>query len=174
MPVRESLSSRQVRRTTTFVSAGITAAAFVTACASAQSIKSGSFIAPRATIVCRQVVPTPSDSADFIYDFMDGRDSLGQRTVLAAYDSSGKPLYMVVSVRSDERSQWPDMFAVRFYPTQKGGRVPSPSEGGTLPGNASGHDSISVKSVGKEMTLAEIEDARHLAQWYWAHRCKGS
>lgn len=174
MPIRDSLSSDRQRRTRVSLIALFTLALFASACATAQTVTPGSFFVPQATILCRQIVVTPSDSADVMFDFTDGRDSLGQRSALAAFDSAGRPLYMILFLDSTNRTGRPEIFAVRFYPVEKGGRIPTPKSGGIQPSNVPRRDSLENKGAGGDMTRSEIQEARRLAEWYWAHRCKGS
>lgn len=147
---------------------------FAIACASAQPAKPGLFPVPHGSaILCRHIVATPSDSAAFIYDFTDGKDSLGQRNALAAFDSTGRPLYMLAFIRDTGNSNREDAFAIRFYPFHGGSRVAMPNPGGTPPVSAPIREPAKTQSGETEMTPDQIEEARRLSIWYWAHRCKG-
>ncbi len=152
-------------------------AAFVvfSACASAQSQSPGKFSLPRGTLLCKQTAVTPSDSADVILDFTEWPDSGGERNALAAFDSTGRPLYMLVFIRQASTKNWSDAFAVGFHPFSSGGRIPMPAGDERVPFSVRPADSADAKtSAQQELTKSEIDEARVLAQWYWAHRCKNS
>ena len=138
--------------------ARVTAAILVfSACASAQSQAEGSFIHPRSPIVCKQVRVTPSDSADVILDFTDGPDSAGQRNALAAFDSTGRPLYMLVFVRQADSTEWPKAFAVRFHPTPSGTHISMSKLGEKVRAKLSPVDPARPQAADdEEMTTSEI------------------
>ena len=174
MPVREAFwALKWLAKPRLGVAVGLSA--LLSACASAQSVKPQTFVVPTGTILCRQIAATPSDSADFIFDFTDERGSLHRRSALAAFDSSSRPLYMIVFIRNADTTESLDIFATRFYPFISGRRVPVPSSGDVPRLPIPQRDSTNVgKSPDEELSKAELEQARQLAEWYWAHRCKGS
>ena len=152
-----------------------TAIVMFSACASAQSQSPGKFFLPHGTILCKQTPVTPSDSADIILDFTEWPDSGGVRNALAAFDSTGRPLYMLVFMRQASTKNWSDAFAVRFHPFSAGGRIPMPAGDDKAPFNVRPADSADAKtSAQQDLTKSEIDEARILAQWYWAHRCNNS
>jgi hypothetical protein len=144
--------------------------------ASAQAIVgSGGFSIPNGTLICRSIPAGPTDSAAFIFQFVDGIDSARQRLSLVAFDSAGRSVYMLVSApaRTSTGESRTDALAVRFVPKTTGGRVVLPRMlSGQVPMN--GSDSATrEKLIEEELTQAELGQARTLAEWFWSHRCKG-
>jgi hypothetical protein len=144
--------------------------------ATAQAIVgSGGFSIPKGTLVCRPVPAAATDSAAFIFQFFDGIVSARQRLSVVAFDSAGRPVYMLVSApaRTSTGESRTDALAVRFVPKTMGGRVPvSPKATVQVPMN--GGDSATHGNIVEEpLTQAELAQARMLAEWFWSHRCKG-
>ncbi len=133
---------------------------------------------PGAVIMCRAMRPTPADSASFVYQYIDPRGGLDQRTSVVAFDSLGKPVYIAISDPGSDSTtdRLVDQLAVRFSPFAAGERVilsvrrePPPTLGGDS-GSASGKkpDPDIRKLV---LTDPELTRARSLADWFWTRRC---
>jgi hypothetical protein len=122
------------------------------------------------------LLPTgPADSAAFVFEYVDGNGSDGQRTTFAAFDSAGHPLYMMVSppVQNSRAERQTFAIVVRFFPKSMGERVvvPSaPTSQGPLVGAAD--SATRGKPFSESLTDAEIAHAKALAEWFWIHRCK--
>lgn len=132
---------------------------------------------PGAVIMCRAMPVTPADSASFVYQFMDPRGGFDQRMSIAAFDSAGKPLYMVISDPGSDSTteRLMDKLAVRFSPFTAGERVilSVPRESLALEGDSS---STSGKKPDPDIrkivfTDLELARARTLAEWFWTRRC---
>lgn len=144
--------------------------------AAAQAVVgSGGFSIPNGTLICRPLPAATTDSAAFIYQFVDGIDSARQRLSLVAFDSGGHPVYMLLSApaRDSTGESGTDAFAVRFVPKTMGGRVVLSTKGrGQAPMNR-GDSAARGKTVEEPLSQAELDQARMLAEWFWSHRCKG-
>jgi hypothetical protein len=129
---------------------------------------------PNGTQMCRSVPAEPADSAAYLLQFIDARDSLHDRISMIAFDSAGAPLYMLLSVPGTnpqpERRLY--MFAVQFFPTSQGGRSIVPENAARLPTIAKGDTVGRVAPIEEALTAAEVARAKTLAEWFWAHRCQ--
>lgn len=134
----------------------------------AQMAESSRLLAmPAGAVLCRSAPVTAADSAAFILAFRDTVTASAKsraRESTVAYDSLGRPLYMLVTVR-DLAGSPPELtlFAVRLAPFRAGGRVEPDSD---LPSAASfGAPRESA------LTEADLEQAHRLATDLWMRGC---
>lgn len=134
----------------------------------AQSVESSRLLAiPAGAVLCRPVQVTPTDSATFILKFRDTVTAAPKsraRESTVAYDSLGRPLYMLVTIE-DLAGSPPELtlFSVRLAPFRLGVRVEPDSD---LP---------SAASFGapreRALTEADLEQAHRLATDLWTRGC---
>jgi hypothetical protein len=132
---------------------------------------------PGAVLLCRSTPTGPTDSAAFVFEYVDGNGSEGQRTSFAAFDSVGEPLYMMVSApgQGARGERVTRAVVVRFIPNGLGERVVLPDAPTSQAPPVGGADSVTRAKASTELlTDAEVAHARVLAEWFWEHRCTSS
>lgn len=120
-------------------------------------------------LICRTIKAGAGDSAAVTLEFGDGSPSAGVRQALVAFDSSGVPVYLVVSAEDPRFAGGVkhQVLGARFQPHPLG-RITTT----VVPTSAVGPDtSALVRAPVSPMTNTEIERARQLAEWYWQRRC---
>src|SRR5258705_2964836 len=153
-------------------------AAFLTCCVPALNAQeltaSDQLSIPNGTQMCRSVPAEPADSAAYLFQFIEARDSSHDRISMIAFDSAGGPLYMLRSVPGTnlqhERRLY--MFAVQSFPTGQDGRCIIPENAARLPTTAKGDTVGRVAPIEETLTAAEVARAKTLAEYFWAHRCQ--
>jgi hypothetical protein len=131
---------------------------------------------PTALYLCRPVPADPADSAAFEFEFIDRTDSSTERITLSAYDSTGRPFFMLIHAPEKIASGYRVyVYAVRFQPVGSGNRVVTTQQ--TIAGDSSsGMTSGNATGSSGEENLSEsaVAQAREFSTWLWAHRCKSS
>jgi hypothetical protein len=173
MTIRPALRRRTLLQSKTVL------IAFLTCCVPALNAQtptaSDQLSIPNGTQMCRSVPAEPADSAAYLFQFIDARDSSHDRISMIAFDSAGAPLYMLLSVpgTNPQHERRLYMFAVQFFPTSQGGRSIVPENAAArLPTTAKGDTVGRVTPIEETLTAAEVARAKILAEWFWAHRCQ--
>ncbi len=128
---------------------------------------------PTGNLLCRLLPTNLADSAAFVFEYVDGDDSVSQRVSLAAFDQRGAPLYMLVHApKGAAANRRLDVLAIQFVPKTQGGRVIF-AEASTAPRSPAANLNSSASSGLYEETLtdAELTRAKLLAEWFWVRRC---
>lgn len=123
-----------------------------------------------APLLCRSIPVGRADSASFVYQFLDRQAERGRESVVA-FDSLGTPLYMTVfaPVRSAGTHQWRTYaIALRFVPIALGDRLLLPSV--AQPDTPVSHEKPELETL----STTDLANAKTLAEWFWARRCKGA
>lgn len=125
-------------------------------------------------LLCRSRPGQPHDSAAVVLRFIDGAGPVAGREVVAAFDSSGVPLRMVVFApeESTEGRIELHVIQVRFGEAVRGARgvARDAPRGRVLPLELDGFAEL-VPSGGEELSAAEIARGRQLATGMWNRRC---
>ncbi len=142
----------------------------------AQATPSGfdAFTKPTGTMRCRSQTATHADSADILYNFVDG-DGMQLRETTVAFDSLGTPLYLALfspEVRSTG-TRVVHALAVRFGKPSKGSHIILPlGSGGDSPAQSdTARANASTQPSEEAFTEADGDRALLLAVWLWEHRC---
>src|SRR4051812_1296802 len=122
---------------------------------------------PGTVLMCRSVPVTPADSAVFVFQYLDPAGLKDHRRTSVAFDSAGRPLYMIIVAPETEVNGDPVINTViaRFSPKALGDRVIVRNR------RASPTDSVvpHPTSSKQELTEGDISRAKTLANWFWAH-----
>lgn len=173
MPVRTTLTAMRWQRRRAIL---IACLAFYARSASAQvTMGVDPLSIPKGTLLCHSVRTDPADSTAFLFQYIDGNDSIRKRLSMIGFDSVGTPLYMMVSAPAEsargERLTY--VFTVQFFPKAQGGRLISFDEASSQIEGEKGADSVAHrKPIEETLTDAEVAHARVLAEWFWIRRCE--
>lgn len=133
---------------------------------------------PGSVLLCRSMPVTPRDSAAFVFQYLDGSGSEATRNSFAAFDSVGKPLYMMLSAEgAGSRGELQrKMVVVRFFAQKSTGGILvipdplSPEGRPVVPGDSTARPKVPQQPLTDE----DVVHAKALAEWYWTHRCRNS
>jgi|SRR6266540_2045115 len=153
----------------------------VALCASSLGAQTDQFLsAPMGKLACRIVAPTRADSASHVIEYGDivpGVDSTVQkmsRSLRAAYDSAGTPLYLKLTAIVDTSEVTPRgyLYAVRFVPFVRGVKF-TIARGEISSSSDTSQSAPSVRRTPRYDALsdADLAGARALVEWLWSHRC---
>lgn len=136
-------------------------------------------------MACRSFPVTPADSAAIVLDIADDGPGQRGRESVAAYDSLGTPLYILVTASEGTPAALTRMHivAMRFMPVSSGARITVASDGTIVADTTAGARDAEPGSVplprsggglppgAKLLADSETVQVRRLAGWFWDHRC---
>ena len=129
------------------------------------------FVLPHGPLMCRIIPATSRDSAVYLLEFAEPESPL-VRSSTVAFDSTGSPLYLVMSIRENDTTG--EALVVRFTPTSVGARAKL-SHLQDVPSEGSDHlrrvHAAGSMEVNQQLNEAELNKARALAEWFWKRRC---
>ena len=120
------------------------------------------FAIPGSTILCRRTEPPRSAPPGLIgFEFEDGRLTLEDRLIRAAYDSSGQPTMLVVTATEESIGGVHATHVLSAsFPTKQ------PASGFRVL-----HPEKTYDTATEPLSASSLQQARELAVWLWAHRC---
>ena len=126
--------------------------------------ESNPFAIPRSTLLCRRSqLPRSAPPGLIGYQFEDGRLTVDDRLIGPAYDSTGRPVMMVITatekLASGERAM--HVLSISFPDNQphSGFRVLHPEN--------------RLDNSIEPLSASAVAQAHDLAVWLWNHRCMG-
>ena len=122
------------------------------------------FEIPVGSVVCRQLDISVADSADSIFEFADGE--ITARESLAAFDSTGGPLYMTVQLTElQPQISISHNVAVRFSVGGQYIRIERQMNDRKVVENSA------PVVTDTDLKPIEVARSRKFAEWLWEHRC---
>lgn len=120
-----------------------------------------------------EMMTAPTDTALVGFRFLES-DSILMRKTAVAFKPTGKPIYAVIYVQATGRDDSTDASGARVdFFRSKGMRFDSRGDGpDTLLPQQKDADGRLLPLGATALSASDMERARALMDWYWAHGCR--